>query len=71
VRTEKVFHLVNFIAGMQLIASRTKCQRFAKLKEVQANAQADTNCTTFNFAQPHPKPTHHPDKLLRSLKTFL
>ena len=38
----------------------TKCQRFAKLKELQADTQADPNCSTFNFAQPHPKPTHHP-----------
>ena len=39
---------------------RQKSQRFAKLKELQCPAQTDTNCSTFNFAQPHPKPTHHP-----------
>jgi len=35
---------------------QTKCQRFAKLKELQSQAQADTICSTFNFAQPHPSP---------------
>jgi hypothetical protein len=31
-------------------------QRFAKLKEVQANAQSQRFCTTFNFAPTHPSP---------------
>ncbi|MBK6888452.1 MAG: hypothetical protein IPI59_16220 [Sphingobacteriales bacterium] len=35
---------------------QTKCQRFAKLKELQSQAQADTICSTFNFAQSHPSP---------------
>jgi len=35
---------------------QTKCQRFAKLKELQSQAQADTNCSTFNFAQSHQSP---------------
>jgi len=35
---------------------QTKCQRFAKLKELQSQAQADTICSTFNFAQLHPSP---------------
>ena len=29
---------------------RKKCQRFAKLKEVQADTQSQRYCTTFNFA---------------------
>ena len=32
----------------------TENQRFAKLKEVQANAQSQRFCTTFNFAPTHP-----------------
>jgi hypothetical protein len=39
---------------------RTKCQRFAKLKEVFCQRTCRHKNTTFNFAQPHPKPTHHP-----------
>jgi hypothetical protein len=35
---------------------QTKCQRFAKLKELQPNAQVDTIYSTFYFAQPHPSP---------------
>ncbi|MCC7331361.1 MAG: hypothetical protein IT232_02025 [Flavobacteriales bacterium] len=31
-----------------------KHPRFAKLKELQSQAQADTICSTFNFAQSHP-----------------
>jgi hypothetical protein len=34
--------------------------RFVKLKDLQASAKADPNCSTFNFAQPYPKPAHHP-----------
>jgi len=34
----------------------TKCQRFVKLKEVQANAQSQRFCTTFNFTPTHPSP---------------
>jgi hypothetical protein len=33
-----------------------KSQRFAKLKEVQAKAQSQRFCTTFNFAPTHPSP---------------
>jgi hypothetical protein len=35
---------------------KTESQRFAKLKEVQANAQSQRFCTTFNFAPTHPSP---------------
>jgi len=37
--------------------ARHTSRPFAKLKEVQANAQSQRFCTTFNFAQPHPSPT--------------
>jgi len=37
-----------------------KCQRFAKLKEVFCQRTSRHKNTTFNFTQPHPKPTHHP-----------
>jgi hypothetical protein len=37
-----------------------KCQSFAKLKEVFCQRTCRHKNTTFNFAQPHPKPTHHP-----------
>jgi hypothetical protein len=37
-----------------------KCQRFAKLKEVFYQRTCRPKNTTFNFAQPHPKPTHRP-----------
>ena len=33
-----------------------------KQKSCKANAQANEICSTFAFAPPHPKPTHHPDK---------
>ncbi len=33
-----------------------------KQKSCKANAQANAICSTFAFAPPHPKPTHHPDK---------
>ncbi|HRH45408.1 MAG TPA: hypothetical protein PKY82_27465, partial [Pyrinomonadaceae bacterium] len=36
------------------------CQRFAKLKEVQANTLSQCYCTTFNFAQSHPSPPTAP-----------
>jgi hypothetical protein len=35
------------------------------LRKIKRGASLPTSqrfCTTFNFAQPHPKPTHHPDK---------
>ena len=32
---------------------QTKYQSFSKLKELQTYTQADPNCSTFNFAQPH------------------
>ena len=38
-----------------------KCQRFAKLKEVFCQRTCQHKNTTFNFAQPHPKSTHHGD----------
>ncbi len=40
-------------------------QRFVKLKEVQANAQSQRICTTFNFTPTHPSPptTHWSIKL--------
>jgi hypothetical protein len=37
-----------------------KSQRFAKLKEVFCQRTCRPKNTTFNFAQPHRKPTHHP-----------
>jgi hypothetical protein len=37
-------------------------QPFAKLKEVFCQRTCRHKNTTFNFAQPHPKPTHHPTK---------
>jgi hypothetical protein len=33
---------------------------FAKLKEVFPQPTSRHKNTTFNFARPHPKPTHHP-----------
>ncbi len=33
-----------------------------KQKSCKSNLQAYAVYSTFNFAQPHPKPTHHPDK---------
>jgi hypothetical protein len=42
---------------------KTESQRFAKLKEVQANAQSQRFCTTFNFAQTHPSPLTTPRQL--------
>jgi hypothetical protein len=36
--------------------NRQKSQRFVKLKEVQANAQSQSFCTTFNFTPTHPSP---------------
>ncbi len=43
---------------------RTESQRFVKLKEVQANAQSQHFCTTFNFTPTNPKPINTPnDKL--------
>jgi hypothetical protein len=40
----------------KLIRNKTESQRFAKLKEVQSNAQSQRIGTTFNFAQTHPSP---------------
>jgi hypothetical protein len=45
------------------IKHKTERQRFAKLKEVQANTQSQHLCTTFNFARPCQKPTHHPTNI--------
>ncbi len=44
---------------------RQKSQRFVKLKEVQANTQSQSFCTTFNFTPTHPSPptTQREDKL--------
>ncbi|MBK6611763.1 MAG: hypothetical protein IPG29_13050 [Sphingobacteriales bacterium] len=39
---------------------RLDSQPFAKLKEVFCQRTCRHKNTTFNFAQPHPKPTHHP-----------
>jgi hypothetical protein len=44
-----------------------KCQRFAKLKEVFCQRSCRHKNTTFNFAQPHPKPSHHPDKIVDNI----
>jgi hypothetical protein len=41
---------------------KTESQRFAKLKEVQANAQSQRFCTTFNFAPTHPSPPTTPNR---------
>jgi hypothetical protein len=35
---------------------KIESQRFAKLKDVQANAQSQRFCTTFNFAPTHQSP---------------
>jgi hypothetical protein len=43
-------------------------QRFAKLKEVQANAQSQRFCTTFNFAPTHPSPPTTPKDNLWKVK---
>jgi hypothetical protein len=43
---------------------KTESQRFAKLKEVQANAQSQSYCTTFNFAPTHPSPPTTPNERL-------
>jgi hypothetical protein len=43
---------------------KTECQSFVKLKEVQANAQSQRFCTTFNFTPTHQSTTTTPnDKL--------
>jgi hypothetical protein len=46
-------------------------QRFAKLKEVQANAQSQRFCTTFNFAPTHPSPPTTPKDNLWTVKSRL
>ncbi len=54
-------------------------QPFAKLKEVFCLRTCRHKNTTFNFAQPHPKPTHHPmtyfvvfnDKQITELTKFV
>jgi len=45
----------------------TKSQRFVKLKELQANAQSQNFCTTFNFTPTHPSP---PTTLNKSLQKW-
>jgi hypothetical protein len=47
---------------------KTESQRFVKLKEVQANAQNQSFCTTFNFTPTHPSP---PTTQIQSLTTSL
>jgi len=42
---------------------KTKSQRFVKLKEVQANTQSQSFCTTFNFTPTHPSPPTTPRQL--------
>ncbi len=43
----------------RLTKKRQKSKRFAKLKEVFCLLTSRHKNTTFNFTQPHPKPTHH------------
>ncbi len=47
---------------------KTENQRFAKLKELQANAQSQRFCTTFNFTPTHTSP---PTTQIQSLTTSL
>jgi hypothetical protein len=44
-------------------------QRFAKLKEVQANTKSQRFCTTFNFAPTHPNPPATPKDNLWTVKS--
>ena len=44
-----------------VLTSDNKSQPFAKLKEVFYHHTSRPKNTTFTFAQPHPKPTHHPN----------
>ena len=53
----------------RLTKKMKKYQPFAKLKEVLPAHKPMQN-TTFNFAQPHPKPTHHPDISKQARKQF-
>jgi hypothetical protein len=41
-----------------VLTSDDKNQRFAKLKELFCQHTSRHKNTTFNFGQPHPKPTH-------------
>ncbi len=52
------------------IKMKIENQSFAKLKEVQAKAQSQRFCTTFNFAPTHPSPptTQSEQTLDKSLK---
>lgn len=50
---------------------RQKAKASQNYKRCFTITQADPKNSTFNFAQPHPKPTHHPEKLLRNFTTFL
>jgi len=41
----------------------TTDDKLPTLRKIKRAVSLDTNqpfCSTFNFAQPHPKPTHHP-----------
>ena len=42
-----------------VLTSDDKSQRFAKLKELFYHHTSRPKNSTFNFTQPHPKPTHH------------
>lgn len=50
----------NAMTTVQTINDRQKMNRqanaSAKSKELQPHPQADPNCSTFNFTQPHPSP---------------
>jgi hypothetical protein len=38
----------------------TKMPTLRKIKRAASRPTSQRFCSTFNFTQPHPKPTHHP-----------
>jgi hypothetical protein len=56
--------MTSLLKTNELTKYKTEYQSFVKLKEVQANAQSQSFCTTFNFTPTHQSTTTTPnDKL--------
>jgi hypothetical protein len=41
---------------------KDKMPTLRKIKRAASRHTSQLFCSTFNFAQPHPKPTHHPSQ---------
>lgn len=69
VKDEKVRHINMLGASVadditdikQTLKRQKKMPMLRKIKRAASRHTSQRFCSTFNFTQPHPKPTHHPN----------